>query len=837
MARRNLARITAGLAFGALLFSATSALADERSEARVHFKKGMAAIAEGQYEAGIEDLKRAYEILPHPNVLFNIARAYVDVGDLESAVVYYQKYLEGSPKDRDEVAQVVVNLEARIRKQQAQLLETQQAQATPPPSPAAPSPSGAAGGPGAATAPGGTTAGVAKPAGGPGPKGGEGEGGSLKTEQLFEETVVTASRTAQSPLDAPNSTSIITEQDIRLSGITKLPELLRRLAGVDIMEVTGAQTEVSLRGFNQRLSNKVLVLIDGRSVYIDLLGATLWPALSISVEDVERIEVVRGPGSALYGADAFNGVINIITKAPGTGGSGFNVGYGTENATHGSIWASGHAGETAYRLSANYEYLSRWSREVPPGRADLQLSTQDQNASMRGERIDAQITRQLGNDVTVGLQGGFVDGTFEILGEGPINDVIIAGTVSDLMATLRSKHVEVRAFWNHNDGTNSNNAAYIGQSLLTAIFDTNVVDGEAQYIDTFETGKGVVHDLHVGAEYRLKEVHWSYLLGDETENHAGLFAHDAVKIGQRFAVVGDYRADFVPYLNRFVQSPRGSVLFHPSKQSTVRGIVATAFRTPTFLESYIGNFIQLPYAGGGEYRAPTSPKVQPEQIFTTELGYLNSESDYFTIDSAFFYNRASNLIEIAPATAITVGDLATPGAPTTFSPSTGLYPLFFGGYQNQCQKYDVYGAEIGARVFPIDGLDIYGNYTLMDVVDDQSACTVPQVADARTSMHKLNGGVQVRSKTGFDGEVDVHFVSPQTWAEQVIDVQKQSIVYQSYHLDAYALLNARVGYGFLRNKQAVVSVVAFNLLDNQHREHPFGQIIGRQIMGLLTYRF
>jgi iron complex outermembrane receptor protein len=269
----------------------------------------------------------------------------------------------------------------------------------------------------------------------------------------------------------------------------------------------------------------------------------------------------------------------------------------------------------------------------------------------------------------------------------------------------------------------------------------------------------------------------------------------------------------------------------------VRGIVATAFRTPTFLESYIGNFIQLPYAGGGEYRSPSSPKVQPEQIFTTELGYLNSESDYFTIDTAFFYNRASNLIEIAPATAITVGDLAAPGAPTTFSPSTGLYPLFFSGYQNQCQKYDVYGAEIGARVFPVEGLDVYGNYTLMDVVDDQSGCSVPQVADARTSMHKLNGGVQVRSKSGFDGEIDVHFVSPQTWAEQVIDVQKQSIVYQSYHLGAYALLNARVGYSFLRNRQATVSVVAFNLLDDQHREHPFGQTIGRQIMGLLTYRF
>src|SRR4029077_8115275 len=91
----------------------------------------------------------------------------------------------------------------------------------------------------------------------------------LKTEEVFEETVVTASKAAQNPLDAPNSTSIITEQDIRLSGITKIPELLRRLAGVDIMETTSAQTEVSLRGFNQRLSNKVLVLVNGRSVYVD----------------------------------------------------------------------------------------------------------------------------------------------------------------------------------------------------------------------------------------------------------------------------------------------------------------------------------------------------------------------------------------------------------------------------------------------------------------------------------------------------------------------------------------------------------------------------------------
>ncbi len=182
---------------------------------------------------------------------------------------------------------------------------------------------------------------------------------------------MTASKQAQSPLYAPNSTSIITEQDIRLSGITKIPELLRRLAGVDVMDPTAAQPEVSIRGFNQRLSNKVLVLVDGRSVYVDLLGSTFWPALSIGVEDIDRIEVVRGPGSALYGADAFNGVINIITRTPGQGRSGARAGYGEQGETHASAWATGRDGDTAWRLSVGYDYRPVWSRQVDSARPDL----------------------------------------------------------------------------------------------------------------------------------------------------------------------------------------------------------------------------------------------------------------------------------------------------------------------------------------------------------------------------------------------------------------------------------------------------------------------------------
>ena len=109
----------------------------------------------------------------------------------------------------------------------------------------------------------------------------------------------------------------------------------RRNASSASCSIRGSLSIPGTQALREELINTTLTGLDGRSVFIDLLGATLWAAISINVEDIERIEVVRGPGSALYGADAFNGVINIITKTPGTGGSGFNAGYGELNNTHG----------------------------------------------------------------------------------------------------------------------------------------------------------------------------------------------------------------------------------------------------------------------------------------------------------------------------------------------------------------------------------------------------------------------------------------------------------------------------------------------------------------------
>jgi outer membrane receptor for ferrienterochelin and colicin len=855
-------RLVAGLALGAMLLFAQGAFADARTEAKSHFKKGMAAITEGKYEEGISELQRAYEISPHPSVLYNIARAYAESGDLEGAVATFRKYLDGNPPDKDEVTTVVTALEGRLERQRAIAAAASQAAPT--------TPTGTTPTPG--TAPGATTPGTTPgtpppesiatgtgPATGPAPLAGPSAAaglnvGQAKNEDVFEESVVTASKGAQSPLDAPNSTSIITEQDIRLSGLVQIPDLLRRLAGVDVMETTNSQTEVSMRGFNQAFSNKVIVLINGRSTFVDLLGSTFWATLPIGVEDIERIEVVRGPGSALYGADAFNGVINIITKAPGEGKSGVSVLYGDHNLAHGTMSASGRDKEVAYRISGGFDYFPRWSTIVSNNRVDVQTAPANyggQQSSQKSVRLNVDVTRDMGSGVLIGVGAGYSHAAYEVGPYSPLTDLVFDTDTVDATAFVTSKHIEIHGFYNTYRGQNQYDATYIGQTSFPSEYALNVLDVEAQYLDD-EHGKGLDNSLHLGIGYRYKEATLAYLAGGgATENWESAYVHDEFSFGKQmgprrqFALVGDLRGDYVQYLGKLVPSPKGSILFHPSKQSTIRGIVATAFRIPTFLESYFGTDLQLPATGGSlaSYSSNSSvgsPRLNPEQVVTEELGYLNQESDYFTFDSAVFHNNVNNLIELAPNRAITVGDLAAGNPLSNYNAPTNTYPLFYGGWQNQCQTYNVYGAEIGARANPTEGLDIYANYTLMSVNADTSGCSAAQlvgyVPDQRTSAHKVNGGVQVRTKIGIDASVDVNYVSSQDWALQIQNVAAQKIEYQSFHLDPYVVVNARIGYRFFKNK-ADIGLVANNLLNAQHREYPFSQAVGQRIMGTLSYRF
>src|SRR5688572_533811 len=137
---------------------------------------------------------------------------------------------------------------------------------------------------------------------------------SLSVDDLMNVEVTSVSRKAQKLADTAAAVFVITQEDIRRSGATSIPEILRIVPGLDVARINGNVWAISARGFNGQFANKLLVMIDGRSVYTPHLSGVHWDVQDTLLEDVERIEVIRGPGGTLWGANAVNGIINIIAK-------------------------------------------------------------------------------------------------------------------------------------------------------------------------------------------------------------------------------------------------------------------------------------------------------------------------------------------------------------------------------------------------------------------------------------------------------------------------------------------------------------------------------------------
>jgi iron complex outermembrane receptor protein len=135
---------------------------------------------------------------------------------------------------------------------------------------------------------------------------------------LFEDLpiVVTAARKKQKIVEAPSTIDVISSDDIRYSGAFTIADLLRQVSGVDVMTISARSQQVGVRGFIDASNNKLLVMVDGRSVYLDSDGSVQWNLLPVSLSEIDHIEVVKSPSSSLYGANAYSGVINIITKLP-----------------------------------------------------------------------------------------------------------------------------------------------------------------------------------------------------------------------------------------------------------------------------------------------------------------------------------------------------------------------------------------------------------------------------------------------------------------------------------------------------------------------------------------
>src|SRR5437588_9019648 len=186
----------------------------------------------------------------------------------------------------------------------------------------------------------------------------------MSIEELMNVEVTSVAKRPQRVADAAAAVFVITQEDIRRSGAASIPEALQMVPGLEVARIDENKWAIGSRGFNGRFDNKLLVLIDGRSVYTPLFSGVYWNVQDVMLEDIDRIEVIRGPGATLWGANAVNGVINIISKkAKDTQSAVVSAGAGTEERGSGSVRYGSKIGNTAYRAYGKY---FNWGPSVYP---------------------------------------------------------------------------------------------------------------------------------------------------------------------------------------------------------------------------------------------------------------------------------------------------------------------------------------------------------------------------------------------------------------------------------------------------------------------------------------
>jgi len=866
-------KIHAALLLAAL--AAPAALADARADAKRHFREGMSLISAGQIEKGIAELKQAYAIKPHPDVLYDIGKAYVDLGNIPEALNYFRQYVATDPADKEQVLAVMQRLEAAIGPPapqpapaptaaqgtelqrlvaQLQTLIDQQAQSGGGvPQAAKPSvakkPEAKAANPEdemfeAETISARTRATAQEIAA-------ELPGREAGADDIFEEQVVTASARSSSAAKAPLSVTVITADEIRMTGAVTLPEILRRVPGIDVAEMDPSDTNISFRGFNRRVANKVLVLVDGRSVYQDFLGGTFWPILDVAIPDIQRIEVVRGPGSALYGSNAFSGVVNIITKT-GDESSGLRAFMlaGNYNTLQGGITVGGRSGKLAYRSTIAYDRADKWTRDFGDDRVDLSQQFPEPNRSREIQRADATATYDLGKTQVL-AGGGWDNVAMQAVPLGALRTFGNTGQSGYLRAEVNNGPTKLRVYWNALRLTSGPEYWPSNIISLKSSIRSDVVDFTAQSGVEFKAAG--THHLNFGGEYRFKSVQWGYLAprpdgSAYQENHFSLFLQDQWDISRKVTLVLSYRADRHPLLAEegvtsggIVHSPSGTLLYEFKPDHVLRLNLSSAFRAPTSIESYGDLFAPNPTQPALGIRFQGSRLLHPEQIVTAEIGYRGRFGS-FQPEVVTYAERVQNLI--------TDGALRLPANPSqAVDPATGQYVIGYTGFENEPGSFFGLGIELSGKWSPVDGVDLSLNYSFekmfaCSTTASNGGCTSdlnpPSAVSAtlgNTAQHKLNALALWRTRANFDLGLEIHYVSSVTWTERSFDVsQPGGVLFTPYGLPAYTLVNGRVGYWWIREKLET-GIAVYNVLGDNHREHPFGNQIGRRVLFSATGSF
>jgi iron complex outermembrane receptor protein len=622
-----------------------------------------------------------------------------------------------------------------------------------------------------------------------------------------EETVSIASRYEQPISQAPSNVYVITDEDIRQSGSPDLPTILRRIPGMEVMQTTGAEFNVSARGDNQLLANKMLVLVDGRSIFVDAQAVVYWKAIPVTLPEIKRIEVLKGPASAVYGFNAFDGVINIITKSPEEmKGTTLQFGGGEFGTISSAAIHAGTVGKFGYRLSVGRDQNQQWRNR--------------DSLAFRSHKFNVQTEYALSSESKLSISGGLVDtNRFDGAVQGVTHNTQTPA-LGYAHAVYERPNFFLRAFWNRWDEANT----VLAHPLITNFLRIIDQNGNSMFrfrADTYnvETQHGLdlgtTNRLTYGFNYRYNTLSGNLYTQSNHENRLGFYVQDEWKATQTLTFVAGARYDLETSVHATV-SPRVALLYRPAPDHTFRLGFSVAYRPPTLNESYFDARVQTtlppPIPSPPIFGTHGSTNLSPEQIESYEAGY---QGWYFrhrlSVRANVFYNHLSDLI------------LATNPQPIQ------------GGIA------DIYGGEAGVEFLATRWLTGFANYSYQEIGQTLTA-------DARRGgpRFKWNAGLRGEWDNGLSGEIGYHHVGAATYPinQAFFSFAPFGVTAPNPRVGSYNLLNLRVAYkfwheraeaGYLRD--AEVALFASNALNDTHKEHPLGDTIGSRVMGWITVRY
>jgi iron complex outermembrane receptor protein len=622
----------------------------------------------------------------------------------------------------------------------------------------------------------------------------------MSLEALMDIEITSVAKKQQKKSEAAAAVFVITNEDLHRWGVTNIPDALRRVPGLQVARIDANKWAITARGFNSRFANKLLVLIDGRSVYTPLFAGVYWEANEVMLEDVERIEVIRGPGGTLWGANAVNGVINIITRSSHettgtllTGGIG-NEERGFANARHGGTTSSGR----------NYRVYGKFHGTDTGEPTDIWFPTDahdDGEFGQAGFRMDWE--NDSSNSIT--LQGDVYQGHAD---QQLITD-FLAPPVTD-NARYQGHNLLYR--WTHRNGSSSG-------YTLQAYYDHAGLDSEVLYEDRdtvdidfqHQYSTGGRHDLVWGLNYRnisddtSSRPTFSLNPSSRTVNLYTAFMQDEISLlDDRARLTLGTKLEHNDFTG-FEAQPSVRMAWLTDAGATLWGAVSRAVRTPARGEYDVT--LMVPTAGGA-LTVLGNEDYDSEHLLAYELGYRFKPFESLSVDLAAFHYQYDDLR--------TVDMTAVPGEADF----------------NNNMDGDTSGIEVDAHWQVSNVQALHANYTHTEMHLDLTNGSSDIVSASAQDSSPLNQG-----NLWLTSNLDNH-LALDLGLRYVGSVQTPGMPFKT---PSYLAFDARLGW--TPNPGLELSLVGQNLLDDSHPEFYPDFIfsmpteVERSIFGKVTLKF